>query len=268
MSKTRRTKRRASRHRRPGMLIKAVGIVLGAGVLLSVLLVAPLRWVDPPTSAFMVRHWISATGSGAPRPRLFHEWVDADVIPPVMALAAVAAEDQRFPEHVGFDLVQLRQAWAEYRSGGRLRGASTISQQTAKNLFLWPGRDPLRKALEAWLTLVIEALWPKERILEVYLNIAQFGPSTFGVGAAAWRFFERPAAALTATQAASLAAVLPNPERYRAAAPTAYVERRSRWIRRQMRQLGGIAYLDGVWPLRASTPAQANASARGGRAPP
>lgn len=229
-------------------LAKAAGLALGLLALLSVLLVGLLRWIDPPTSAFMVRHWVGATWSGAPKPRLYHEWVSAGAIPPAMALAAVAAEDQRFPEHVGFDLVQLKQAWADYRAGGRLRGASTISQQTAKNLFLWPGRDPLRKALEAWLTLLMEALWPKERILEVYLNIAQLGPDTFGVGAASWRFFDRPAVAIGSSQAARLAAVLPNPDGYRVEAPSAHVQRRVRWIRQQMRQLGGVGYLDGVWP--------------------
>lgn len=253
------TKRRrgtgSSRKRRRGLapVARAVGIALGALVLGSVLLVGLLRWIDPPTSTFMVRHWVGATCAGAPKPRLYHEWVAADAIPPAMALAAVAAEDQRFPEHVGFDLVQLRQAWADYRAGERLRGASTISQQTAKNLFLWPGRDPLRKALEAWLTLLMEALWPKERILEVYLNIAQLGPDTFGVGAASWRFFDRPAVALSSSQAARLAAVLPNPDGYRVEAPSAHVQRRVRWIRRQMRQLGGVGYLDGVWPAATDT---------------
>ncbi|WP_295878263.1 monofunctional biosynthetic peptidoglycan transglycosylase [uncultured Thiohalocapsa sp.] len=245
-------KKRSSGRRRLAVVLKALAAALGLLVLLSVLSVGLLRWLDPPTSAFMLRHWIAATWADAPRPRLYHEWVDSDAIAPAMALAAVAAEDQRFPEHVGFDLVQLKQAWADYQAGGRLRGASTISQQTAKNLFLWPGRDPLRKAAEAWLTLLIEALWPKERILTVYLNIAQFGPDTFGVGAASWRFFDRPAVALSDGQAARLAAVLPNPEVYRAEAPSAYVQRRTRWIERQMRQLGGVGYLEGVWPQAAA----------------
>ena len=241
-----------TRHRGWGRRLKtigkALGAVLGLLTLLSVLTVGVLRWMDPPTSAFMLRHWVVASWAGAPKPRVHHEWVGADAIPPAMALAAVAAEDQRFPQHGGFDLVQLRQAWADFRAGERLRGASTISQQTAKNLFLWPGRDPARKLLEAWLTWVIEVLWPKERILEVYLNIAQFGPDTFGVGAASWRYFDRPVVALTQTQAARLAAVLPNPKAYQAASPSDYVHRRTRWIQRQMRQLGGVDYLDGIWP--------------------
>ena len=224
-------------------------IGLAGLALTSVLSIGVLRWVNPPTSAFMLRHWVAATWAGTPRPRLYHEWLPASAIPPEVALAAVAAEDQRFPEHAGFDLVQLRQAWADYRAGKRLRGASTISQQTAKNLFLWPGQDLPRKAVEAWLTFWMERLWPKQRILEVYLNVAQFGPDTFGVGAASWRFFDRPAVALTAAEAARLAAVLPNPVIYRVEAPSAHVERRTRWISRQMRQLGGTGYLRGIWPL-------------------
>jgi monofunctional biosynthetic peptidoglycan transglycosylase len=240
----------ATRKRRSILRTLGRTLALGLGllVLLSVLAVGLMRWLDPPGSAFMLQHWVGASVAGEPKPRLYHEWVGADAIPAVVALAAVAAEDQRFPAHRGFDLVQLRKAWADYQAGERLRGASTISQQTAKNLFLWPGRDPVRKLLEAWLTLIIETLWPKERILEVYLNIAQFGPDTYGVGAAAWRFFDRPVVALGAAEAARLAAVLPNPEVYRAEAPSDYVARRTRWIRRQMRQLGGTGYLDGIWP--------------------
>jgi monofunctional biosynthetic peptidoglycan transglycosylase len=241
-----------SRKRGPGRqintLVKALAAAIGVAALLSVLLVALLRWANPPTSAFMLGHWIAATWSGEPRPRVYHEWVDAGAIPSAVALAAIAAEDQRFPTHGGFDLVQLKQAWSDFQAGERLRGASTISQQTAKNLFLWSGRDPVRKVLEAWFTLVIETLWPKQRILEVYLNIAQFGPDTYGVGAASWRFFDRPVVALTEDEAAQLAAVLPNPQRYRVETPSGYVQRRTRWILRQMRQLGGNRYLAGVWP--------------------
>jgi monofunctional biosynthetic peptidoglycan transglycosylase len=213
---------------------------------LSALLVLPLRWVDPPTSAFMMQHWVGARLQGREPPVLFHEWTDWSGIAEVMALAVVAAEDQRFPEHTGFDLVEMRRAWARYQAGGRLRGASTLTQQTAKNLFLWPGRNWLRKGLEAWLTLLIELTWPKQRILEVYLNIARFGPDTYGVGAASWRFFDRPPIALERGQAALLAAVLPNPEIYRVEAPSLRVRQRATWIERQMRQLGGSAYLRGL----------------------
>jgi len=228
--------------------LRRIAIGLGSGIaacaILSLLVVGSLRWLDPPTSAFMLRQWIVGQFSREPPPHVYHEWVDWDRIPGSVVLAVIAAEDQRFPSHGGFDLIEMRKAWRRYQDGGRLRGASTISQQTAKNLFLWPGKDWLRKGLEGWFTLLIEALWPKQRILEVYLNIAQFSPDTFGVGAASWRYFQRPAVALEPDQAALLAAVLPNPLIYEIDAPSDRVARRARWIRSQMRQLGGTAYLE------------------------
>jgi monofunctional glycosyltransferase len=233
----------ATRRRLRGLL-KLLGIAVAAWLVLTVMVVLALRWVDPPTSAFMLQRWVAGHFESGRPPYVYHEWVDWDSIPRGVALAAIAAEDQRFPRHGGFDLLEIERAWKRYQAGGRLRGASTISQQTAKNLFLWPGRDPLRKGLEAGLTLLIEALWPKQRILEVYLNIAQFSPDTFGVGAAAWRYFDRPVVALDTRQAALLAAVLPNPEHYRLEAPSAKVRGRADWIRRQMRNLGGSAYLE------------------------
>jgi monofunctional biosynthetic peptidoglycan transglycosylase len=232
-----------ARHR-PRATLKWISAAVGGFVVFSALLVALLRWVDPPTSAFMLRHWIAGRVSAAEPQHLYHEWVDWEALPRAIALAAIAGEDQRFPRHSGFDLEEMRRAWERHRHGGRLRGASTISQQTAKNLFLWPGRDWLRKGLEAWFTLLIESLWPKQRILEVYLNIAQFSSDTFGVGAASWRYFERPPVALDEDQAALLAAVLPNPESYRLDAPSPRVRQRAAWIRAQMRRLGGVHYLD------------------------
>lgn len=213
-------------------------------VLLAALLILLFRWVDPPTSAFMVRHWLLAEAPAPGRQRLYHEWEGWGSISPQVKLAVIAAEDQRFPMHGGFDLVELRNALEHWQGGGELRGASTLSQQVAKNLFLWPGSDWVRKAIEAPLTLLIELIWPKTRILEVYLNVAQFGPETFGVGAASWRFFDRPAAILTKRQAALLAAVLPNPVLYRVEAPSPAVRSKAAWIERQMRNLGGTAYLE------------------------
>jgi monofunctional biosynthetic peptidoglycan transglycosylase len=237
--------RRASIAKRARRVLRWLGIAAAGFALVSVIAVGLLRWIDPPTSAFMLRHQlIGRLGDSAP-PFVYHEWVDWQAVPASVALAAVAAEDQRFPRHNGFDLVEMRKAWQRHQRGGPLRGASTISQQTAKNLFLWPGRDWLRKALEAWFTVLIEGLWPKQRILEVYLNIAQFSPDTFGVGAASWRYFDRPATALEPGQAALMAAVLPNPERYRLDAPSERVRQRAAWIQRQMRQLGGSSYLNG-----------------------
>jgi len=221
-------------------LAAAVALLVVAAAVLILL----FRWVDPPTTAFMFRDWLSVEPQQAGAPRLYHEWVDAAAIPPEVKLAVIAAEDQRFPAHHGFDLVELNDALQRWREGGRLRGASTLSQQVAKNLFLWRESDWLRKGLEAPLTLLIELLWSKQRILEVYLNVAQFGPRTYGVGAASWRFFDRPVATLNRSEAALLAAVLPNPILYKVQSPSAQVRRKAAWIERQMRNLGGPAYLD------------------------
>lgn len=233
--------------RRPSRLRSALtwllSIILGflAG---SVLLVLLLRWVDPPFSSVMATRWIEAHLDGSQPPYIHHTWVDWDRIPAPVALAVIAGEDQRFPQHDGFDLVEMRKAWDKYQDGGRLRGASTISQQTAKNLFLWSGRDYLRKGLEVWFTVLIETFWPKQRIMEIYLNIAQFGPDTYGVGAASWRYLNRPLVALSTQDAALLAAVLPNPNIYHLDAPSGHVQRRAGWIRRQMERLGGTGYLE------------------------
>jgi monofunctional glycosyltransferase len=158
----------------------------------------------------------------------------------------VASEDQRFPTHRGFDMDQIRKAMDEAQRGRRARGASTISQQVAKNLFLWNGHSWVRKGLEAWFTVLIETLWPKRRILEVYLNSAEFGYGIYGAEAAAQAFFHKPAARLTRDEAARLAAVLPNPVRMRAERPSQYVQRRQREIATQMAALGGTSYLEGL----------------------
>lgn len=213
-------------------------------LILSTTLVLLGRWIDPPLSSVMLQHWVTARWEGAEPPYLNHEWVSWEELPGAMPLAVIAAEDQRFPEHRGFDIEEIRNAWHDHEQGGRLRGASTLTQQTAKNLFLWHGRDLIRKGLEAWFSLLLETFWSKQRILEVYLNIAEFGPGTYGIGGASWRFFERPAAAMNEQQAALLAAVLPNPKRFRADQPSAYVSKRARWIRGQMRNLGGERLLD------------------------
>jgi monofunctional biosynthetic peptidoglycan transglycosylase len=192
-------------------------------VLLPALLVFALRGLPPPTTAFIWAH------SHGPRacPQIAFNWVAAEQIPSHVALAMVAGEDQRFWMHRGFDMESIREALEERMLRGRVRGASTISQQVTKNLFLWNGRSWVRKALEAYLTVYIEILWPKRRILEMYLNVAQFGPCTFGVGAASQQFFSKPVANLEAREAALLAAVLPNPRRRRADAPTAHLQRRA-----------------------------------------
>jgi monofunctional glycosyltransferase len=205
--------------------------------------VGALRWIDPPVSAFMVRQAIAAWHSGHPPPAYYHTWVPWERLPPAVPLAVIAGEDQRFADHHGFDPVEIRAALAGWRRGNGLRGASTITQQTAKNLFLWPTRGWLRKGLEAWFTALIESLWPKQRILEVYLNIAQFSSSTYGVGAASARYFNRPVEDLTLREAALLAAVLPAPSAHRLDRPTPRLQRRADWIADQVQRLGGRRYL-------------------------
>jgi monofunctional biosynthetic peptidoglycan transglycosylase len=218
---------------------------LGA-VVLSVLSVALLRWIDPPYSAFMAEKRIEAWVTHDRDYVFQHTWVDLARISPNLPLAVVASEDQKFPEHWGFDVEAIEKAYQLNQHSHRVRGASTISQQVAKNLYLWSGRSYFRKGLEAYFTLLIEAFWPKRRILEVYLNIAEFGNGTYGAEAAAERFFHRPAARLSRSDAAVLAAVLPNPERYSAAAPSHYVQQRRDWILGQMQALGGPEMLSEI----------------------
>jgi len=210
---------------------------------LSIAQVLLLRWVNPPTTGVMLERAFELRRAGRAA-NIDQQWAEWSALSPQLAIAVIAAEDQRFPEHNGFDTEAIRQAWQRYRGGGKsLRGGSTISQQVAKNLFLWSDRSWLRKGLETWYTGLIETLWPKQRILEMYLNIAEFGDGVYGAQAASQRYFRKPAAQLSAGQAASLAAVLPSPRKYSVTAPSAYVRRRAAWIEAQMQQLGGVDYL-------------------------
>jgi monofunctional biosynthetic peptidoglycan transglycosylase len=209
-------------------LARGAALALALLVLGSIAAVALLRFVPVPVTAFMLQD--------DERPRQ-HDWVPWEEISRHAAVAVIAAEDQKFLEHDGFDFEAIDRALTDARRGRRLRGASTISQQVAKNLFLWPGQSWPRKGLEAWFTLCIETLWPKRRILEVYLNSAEFGRGVWGVEAASRRYFRKPAAKLNRPEAALLAAVLPNPRRFRVANPSAYVRQRQDWILWQMRML-------------------------------
>jgi monofunctional biosynthetic peptidoglycan transglycosylase len=193
-------------------------------------LVLSLRWVDPPTSAFMLQD-----DSG--RAPVLYEWTAWLDLGSAAALAVVAAEDQKFAQHFGFDLQSIQDSVAASNAGTPLRGASTITQQVAKNLFLWPGRSLLRKGIEAYFTLLIELSWPKRRILEIYLNIAELGPGIYGMGAASDTYFNQRPSSLSDEQAALLAAVLPNPKRLLVRRPSGYVRERQRWILEQMRRL-------------------------------
>jgi len=228
-------------------------LVTGSQVLL-------LRFVDPLFSSFMAIRQLQAFAHGDWSFRIAHDWRDLSRVSPNLPLALVAAEDQNFAHHHGFDFAAIEMAQAhnarmveraEKRGTPvrRLRGASTISQQTAKNLFLWAGNGPtrwVRKGLEAWYTVLMEALWPKSRILEMYVNFAEFGDGIYGAQAAARSFWGEDASRLSAAESARLAAVLPNPRRYSVARPGPYVSRRAASIQRQMRQLGGVAYLDSL----------------------
>jgi len=208
----------------------------------SVLQVLVLRFVDPPVSTVMLWRQGQALLAGERGYRLHYQWRDLERMAPSLPISLVAAEDQRFPLHRGFDLQAIEKARDHNASGGRVRGASTISQQVAKNLFLWQDRSWVRKGLEAWYTLLIETFWPKQRILEMYANIAEFGDGIYGAQAAARQFWNKDAAQLNPAESARLAAVLPSPRRYDAARPGPYVQRRAAWIR-QARQLGGSGYL-------------------------
>ena len=215
-------------------------------MLLSAAAVLALRWINPPYSAFMAGAQISAWSDRDSSYVFRHTWVDLARISPNLPLAVVASEDQKFPDHWGFDVEAIEKAYALNRHSHRVHGASTISQQVAKNLFLWSGRSYFRKGLEAYFTVLIETFWPKRRILEIYLNIAEFGNGLYGAEAAAQRYFHKSAARLSRGDAAVLAAVLPNPQRYSAAAPSRYVEQRRDWILGQMQALGGPEMLEEI----------------------
>jgi monofunctional biosynthetic peptidoglycan transglycosylase len=209
---------------------------------MTLLPVLVLRFLPPPTSAFMLADRLIGR-ERVPASDIRYRWTDWASIAPVMRLAAVAAEDQKFPRHWGFDFESIQDALEHPGRRGRLRGASTISQQVARNLFLWRGRSVVRKGLEVYFTILLEACWSKRRILEVYLNIAELGDGIYGIAAASEAFYGKRAAGLLAGEAALLAAVLPNPKRFSVRAPSLYVRDRATWIETQMTQLGGPAYL-------------------------
>lgn len=204
-------------------------------LVLLVLGLVLLRFVPPPTSAFMLQ---------SPYP-VTQQWVSLDSLPQHLLLAVVAAEDQRFPQHFGIDMTEISKALEKYDDGDGLRGASTLSQQTAKNLLLWPGRSLLRKGLEATLAVSLELLWGKKRILEVYLNIAEFGKGIYGVEAASQHYYGKPASKLSRNEAVRLVLLLPSPRKRDPHQLTPYQQQRVAWVERQMQQLGS-KYLDPI----------------------
>lgn len=230
---------RSDMPRRPRRLLRRIALATAIALFALTLLPVALLSVMPAwTSSFMIRYQLERLTSERKLPALQHDWVSGDGIAPSAKLAVIAAEDQKFADHFGFDLEAIDKALEHNRNSRRKRGASTLTQQVAKNLFLWSGPSWTRKGLEVGYTLLIEALWSKERVLVVYLNIAEFGPGVYGVEAAAQKFFGKPAAQLSRQEAALLAAVLPNPRRFRVDAPSTYVLNRAGWIRAQMNRLG------------------------------
>tara|TARA_R110000868_G_scaffold304437_6_gene565019 strand:+ start:2895 stop:3752 length:858 start_codon:yes stop_codon:yes gene_type:complete len=217
-----------------------LGVIAGWSFWFILLLVS-LKWINPPFTSFTLHeNWEEVN---AERYDLRNYWVSSDEIPKNIQWAVVASEDQRFWQHNGLDMVAINKAIEEREGGGRLRGASTISQQVAKNLFLSNDRSFIRKGVEAVITLGIETFWSKERIMEVYLNIAEFGPGVFGIGKASEYFFDKEASKITNDEAARMAVVLPNPKRMRVEPPTPFVNQRKDWVLRNMMQLSGVDYV-------------------------
>lgn len=208
-------------------------------IILSVSSTLLFRFIPPPITPLMVIREAQGVAEGK-RFGLRHEWQPLKNISPAMIRAVIAAEDQKFPRHFGFDFDAMTKAYAHNRDGGRQRGGSTISQQTAKNIFLWPGGSYLRKGIEAYFTVLLELLWDKERIIETYLNVAEFGSGIYGVESAARMYYHTSAKNLNVRQAAMLAAVLPAPRRLNPTRPTMYLAQRQRWILQQMRNAGPL----------------------------
>jgi monofunctional biosynthetic peptidoglycan transglycosylase len=203
------------------------------------------KWVNPPFTYLMAKRKIVALFQG--KPSIIHyDFVEYRNISDYLKVAVIASEDQKFPEHNGFDLVSIAKAMEKNKFSKKVKGASTITQQVAKNVFLWDGRNFVRKSLEAYFTFLIEIIWGKRRILEVYLNIAEMGPMTFGAEEASRRYFEKSARKLSPDQAASIAAVLPNPIIFSVKRPTKYTLKKKDWILTQMDNLGGASYIKGL----------------------
>ena len=225
-------------------LLRIALITLLSGIALSVLLVLSLRWINPPVSALLLERQVSAKLAGHSYDSKL-QWTPWAALPDHLKMAVIAAEDQQFANHHGFDIAAIQAALVHNQSStSSIRGASTISQKVAKNVFLWSSRSWPRKALEAWFTLLIELLWSKERILEVYLNIAEWGPGIFGAEAAAEYHFQTGAPYLSNQQAYLLAAILPSPLTRSLQPPSAATLQRARWISRQVQQLGAGHYLN------------------------
>jgi monofunctional biosynthetic peptidoglycan transglycosylase len=211
-------------------------IIIGF-VVVSVVSVIVFRWVPVPVTPLMLIRCVQQKSDGKDM-RLKHHWVPFEKISPKLQLAVVCSEDQNYLKHFGFDWGAIEKAMKENEKGNRTRGASTITQQTAKNVFLWPGRSYIRKGFEVWFTLLIEIFWSKERIMEVYLNSIEMGDGIYGSEAASRFWFNKSASKLTKDEAAAIASVLPNPLKYKANPPGNYIGKRKEWIKQQMNYWG------------------------------
>lgn len=212
------------------LLLRLRKLIIIVFILQLIYLIA-LRWINPPITITQLNNWFSYG--------LKRDYIDFDAMSPNIRLAVMASEDQLFPDHNGFDISSIKKALANNKKSKRIRGASTISQQVAKNVFLWQGRSWFRKGLEVYFTFMIELLWSKERILEMYLNVSEMGTGIFGIEAASKKYFKKSASKLTRTEAARIAACLPNPKKYKAEPASPYVSRRTSWILTQMNNLEG-----------------------------
>ena len=207
-------------------------LILGL-IAFSIFMVILYKWVPVPVTPLMVIRTFEN-----PEEKIQHDWVPIEDISRHLQLAVISSEDQNFLNHSGFDVKAIEKAIEKNKTGKRVRGASSISQQTAKNVFLWPNRSWLRKGMEVYFTFLIEVFWSKERIIEVYLNSIEMGKGIYGAEAAAQAWFNKPAAKLTMYESAAIAAILPNPRRYSANPPSNYIQNRINWIVRQMRNYG------------------------------
>ena len=224
-------------------VFKWLARIISGFFLLSFLAVLSMRWINPPTSSFMMQRQWQAWWNDEENFELRYDWVSYEQMTWKVKIAAITSEDQRFAEHWGVDFKEVQEVIKESKRGEDLRGASTITQQTAKNLFLWPAQNYLRKGVEAYFALLMELLWPKTRILEMYLNIAEFGDGVYGVQAASRYYFNTSPANLSKPQAALMVTALPSPKRYNLAAPSGYMMRRQSWNLEYMNYLGNQAYL-------------------------
>ncbi len=214
-------------------IFRFIAKVIGWFFLITFLLVLLFKWIPLPFTPLMAIRYFEHSDE-----EIKHEWVPIEAISKNLQLAVICSEDQNFENHSGFDFEAIQKAIENNKKGKRVRGASTISQQTAKNAFLWPGRNYIRKGLEVYFTFLIEFLWSKERILEVYLNSIEMGKGVYGAQAAAQSWFGKDALNLSPSEAAAIAAILPNPRTYRANPASNYISQRKSWITQQMKFYG------------------------------